>query len=85
VRCRGANDTEDAINLNVIGSRPQGAVILSGNFAAGSNSRYRSRCGMGCKRGRSAVFGAADTGGPPGCVPARPLEEVQGRVLPVVR
>ena len=78
------SDTEDAINLTLAVEGALAAVIFVGQIRGGFKLSFRSRCGMDCNEiaqqfaggGHKAAAGAFQEG---------TLEEVQERVLPVVR
>lgn len=79
-----ASDTEDAINLTLSVAGTQAAVIFVGQLRGGFKLSFRSRCGMDCNEiagqfnggGHKAAAGAFLEGS---------LDDVQSRVLPVVR
>lgn len=78
------NDTEDVINLTLTVRGARGSVIFVEQMRGGFKLSFRSRCDMDCNEvarqfaggGHKAAAGAFQEGS---------LEEVQSRVLPVVR
>ncbi len=78
------NDTEDAINLTLTVNGAQGAVIFVEQLRGGFKLSFRSRCGMDCNE-VARQFGGGGHKAAAGAFQEGTLEEVQGRVLPVVR
>ncbi|MCM2374538.1 DHH family phosphoesterase [Aporhodopirellula aestuarii] len=79
-----ANDTEDAINLTLAVRGTQAAVIFVGQLRGGFKLSFRSRCGMDCNE-VARQFGGGGHKAAAGAFLEGTLDEVQGRVLPVVR
>ncbi|MGI9474987.1 MAG: DHH family phosphoesterase [Rubripirellula sp.] len=78
------NDTEDAINLTLAVKGTQAAVIFVGQIRGGFKLSFRSRCGMDCNE-VAQVFGGGGHKAAAGAFVEGPLDEVQDRVLTVVR
>ncbi|MCG8652254.1 MAG: DHH family phosphoesterase [Pirellulales bacterium] len=79
-----ANDTEDAINLTLAVAGTQGAIIFVGQLRGGFKLSFRSRCAMDCND-IATKFGGGGHKAAAGAFLEGTLEEVQQRVLPVVR
>jgi phosphoesterase RecJ-like protein len=78
------SDTEDAINLTLAVEGAQGAVIFVGQLRGGFKLSFRSRCDMDCNE-IARQFGGGGHKAAAGAFLEGTLEEVQQRVLPVVR
>ncbi|MFG0256141.1 MAG: bifunctional oligoribonuclease/PAP phosphatase NrnA [Rhodopirellula sp. JB053] len=78
------NDTEDAINLTLAVRGTQAAVIFVGQVRGGFKLSFRSRCGLDCNE-VARQFGGGGHKAAAGAFLEGSLDEVQGRVLPVVR
>ena len=78
------SDTEDAINLTLAVEGARGAVIFVGQLRGGFKLSFRSRCGMDCNE-IARHFGGGGHKAAAGAFQEGTLEEVQQRVLPVVR
>ena len=78
------NDTEDAINLTLGVQGTQGAVIFVGQVRGGFKLSFRSRCEMDCNE-VARQFGGGGHKAAAGAFLEGTLDEVKGRVLPVVR
>jgi phosphoesterase RecJ-like protein len=78
------SDTEDAINLTLAVDGAQGAVIFVGQLRGGFKLSFRSRCDMDCNE-IARQFGGGGHKAAAGAFLEGTLEEVQQRVLPVVR
>ncbi len=78
------SDTEDAINLTLAVEGTQGAVIFVGQLRGGFKLSFRSRCAMDCNE-IAKQFGGGGHKAAAGAFQEGTLEEVQQRVLPVVR
>jgi bifunctional oligoribonuclease and PAP phosphatase NrnA len=78
------SDTEDAINLTLAVEGAQGAVIFVGQMRGGYKLSFRSRCGMDCNA-VARQFGGGGHKAAAGAFQEGTLEEIQARVLPVVR
>lgn len=78
------SDTEDAINLTLAVEGTQGAVIFVGQIRGGFKLSFRSRCGMDCNE-IARQFGGGGHKAAAGAFQEGTLEDVQQRVLPVVR
>jgi len=78
------SDTEDVINLTLAVSGAQGAVIFVGQLRGGFKLSFRSRCAMDCNL-VARHFGGGGHKAAAGAFQEGTLEEVQQRVLPVVR
>jgi phosphoesterase RecJ-like protein len=78
------NDTEDAINLTLTVNGSKAAVIFVGQVRGGFKLSFRSRCGMDCNE-VAEQFGGGGHKAAAGAFIEGTLDEVQGRVLPVVR
>lgn len=78
------NDTEDAINLTLAVKGAQAAVIFVGQIRGGFKLSFRSRCGMDCNE-VAQQFGGGGHKAAAGAFVEGPLDEVQDRVLSVVR
>lgn len=78
------NDTEDAINLTLTVRGSKAAVIFVGQVRGGFKLSFRSRCGMDCNE-VAEQFGGGGHKAAAGAFLEGTLDEVQGRVLPVVR
>ncbi|WP_404310413.1 DHH family phosphoesterase [Neorhodopirellula lusitana] len=78
------NDTEDAINLTLAVRGTQAAVIFVGQIRGGFKLSFRSRCGMDCNE-IAQQFGGGGHKAAAGAFLEGTLDDVQGRVLPVVR
>jgi phosphoesterase RecJ-like protein len=79
-----ASDTEDAINLTLTVDGCRGAVIFVGQLRGGYKLSFRSRCGMDCNE-IAQHFGGGGHKAAAGAFIEGDLDEVRGRVLPVVR
>lgn len=79
-----ASDTEDAINLTLSVRGTQAAVIFVGQLRGGFKLSFRSRCGMDCNE-VARQFGGGGHKAAAGGFLEGTLDDVQGRVLPVVR
>ncbi len=79
-----ANDTEDAINLTLAVRGTQAAVIFVGQLRGGFKLSFRSRCGLDCNE-IASQFGGGGHKAAAGAFLEGTLDEVKGRVLPVVR
>ncbi|SMP51056.1 phosphoesterase RecJ domain-containing protein [Neorhodopirellula lusitana] len=78
------NDTEDSINLTLAVRGTQAAVIFVGQMRGGFKLSFRSRCGMDCNE-VAQQFGGGGHKAAAGAFLEGTLDDVQGRVLPVVR
>lgn len=78
------SDTEDVINLTLAVAGAQGAVIFVGQLRGGFKLSFRSRCAMDCNL-VARHFGGGGHKAAAGAFQEGTLEEVQQRVLPVVR
>jgi phosphoesterase RecJ-like protein len=78
------NDTEDAINLTLTVNGAQASVIFVEQMRGGFKLSFRSRCGLDCNE-IATQFGGGGHKAAAGAFLEGSLEEVQGRVLPVVR
>ena len=78
------SDTEDVINLTLTVSGAKGAVIFVGQLRGGFKLSFRSRCEMDCNE-IAQQFGGGGHKAAAGAFQEGTLEEVQERVLPVVR
>jgi phosphoesterase RecJ-like protein len=78
------NDTEDAINLTLTVNGAQASVIFVEQIRGGIKLSFRSRCGLDCNE-IATQFGGGGHKAAAGAFLDGTLEEVQGRVLPVVR
>lgn len=78
------NDTEDAINLTLAVEGTQAAVIFVGQLRGGFKLSFRSRCAMDCNE-VAREFGGGGHKAAAGAFQEGTLEEVQERVLVVVR
>ncbi len=78
------SDTEDAINLTLAVDRTQGAVIFVGQLRGGFKLSFRSRCAMDCNE-IARHFGGGGHKAASGAFQEGTLQEVQERVLAVVR
>jgi phosphoesterase RecJ-like protein len=78
------SDTEDAINLTLAVEGTQAAVIFVGQIRGGFKLSFRSRCGMDCNE-IARQFGGGGHKAAAGAFQEGTLEEVQERVLGVVR
>ncbi len=78
------SDTEDAINLTLTVNGAKAAVIFVEQIRGGFKLSFRSRCGMDCNE-IAKQFGGGGHKAAAGAFQEGTLEEVQGRVLPVVR
>jgi phosphoesterase RecJ-like protein len=78
------SDTEDAINMTLAVEGARGAVIFVGQLRGGFKLSFRSRCGMDCNE-IARQFGGGGHKAAAGAFVEGTLEEVQQRVLPVVR
>ena len=78
------NDTEDAINLTLAIRGTQAAVIFVGQVRGGFKLSFRSRCGLDCNE-VARQFGGGGHKAAAGAFLEGTLDDVQGRVLPVVR
>ena len=78
-----ASDTEDAINLTLAVEGTQGAVIFVGQLRGGFKLSFRSRCAMDCNQ-IAQQFGGGGHKAAAGAFLEGSLDEVRGRVLPVV-
>jgi len=78
------NDTEDAINLTLTVNGAQAAVIFVEQMRGGFKLSFRSRCGLDSNE-IATQFGGGGHKAAAGAFLEGSLEEVQGRVLPVVR
>jgi phosphoesterase RecJ-like protein len=78
------SDTEDAINLTLAVEGTQGAVIFVGQIRGGFKISFRSRCGMDCNE-VARQFGGGGHKAASGAFQEGTLEDVQERVLSVVR
>lgn len=78
------SDTEDAINLTLAIEGAKGAVIFVAQIRGGFKLSFRSRCGMDCNE-VARQFGGGGHKAAAGAFQEGTLQEVQDRVLPVVR
>ena len=78
------SDTEDAINLTMTIEGTKAAVIFVGQLNGGYKLSFRSRCAMDCNE-IARIFGGGGHKAAAGGFIEGPLDEVQNRVLPVVR
>ena len=78
------SDTEDAINLTLAVEGTQAAVIFVGQIRGGFKLSFRSRCAMDCNE-IARHFGGGGHKAAAGAFQEGTLEEVQERVLKVVR
>lgn len=78
------SDTEDAINLTLAVEGTAAAVIFVGQLRGGFKLSFRSRCAMDCNE-VARQFGGGGHKAAAGAFQEGTLEEVQQRVLPVVR
>ena len=78
------NDTEDAINTTLTVNGSKAAVIFVEQIRGGFKLSFRSRCSMDCNE-VAQQFGGGGHKAAAGAFVEGTLEEVQGRVLPVVR
>ena len=78
------NDTEDAINLTLKVKGAQAAVIFVGQVRGGFKLSFRSQGEMNCNE-VAQQFGGGGHKAAAGAFVEGTLDEVQGRVLPVVR
>ena len=78
------SDTEDAINLTLAVRGTQAAVIFVGQLRGGFKLSFRSRCGMDCNE-VAREFGGGGHKAAAGGFLEGTLDDVQSRVLPVVR
>ena len=78
------SDTEDAINITLAIAGTCVAVIFVEQLKGGFKLSFRSRCPVDCSR-LAAEFGGGGHKAAAGAFLEGTLEEVQGRVLPVVR
>jgi phosphoesterase RecJ-like protein len=78
------NDTEDAINLTLAVKGAQAAVIFVGQVRGGFKLSFRSQCQMDCNE-IAQQFGGGGHKAAAGAFVEGTLNEVQNRVLPVVR
>lgn len=79
-----ANDTEDAINLTLAVRGTQAAVIFVGQLRGGFKLSFRSRCGLDCNE-IARQFGGGGHKAAAGAFLEGTLDDVQGKVLPVMR
>jgi phosphoesterase RecJ-like protein len=77
------SDTEDAINLTLAVANTKAAVIFVGQLRGGFKLSFRSRCDMDCNE-IARQFGGGGHKAAAGAFQEGSLEEVRGRVLPVV-
>ena len=78
------NDTEDAINLTLAVKGAQAAVIFVGQVRGGFKLSFRSQCQMDCNE-IAQQFGGGGHKAAAGAFVEGTLDEVQNRVLPIVR
>ena len=78
------SDTEDVINLTLAVAGAQAAVIFVGQIRGGFKLSFRSRCQMDCNE-VAKQFGGGGHKAAAGAFLEGTLDEVQQRVLPVVR
>jgi phosphoesterase RecJ-like protein len=78
------SDTEDVINLTLAVAGAKAAVIFVGQLRGGYKLSFRSRCGMDCNQ-VARHFGGGGHKAAAGAFQEGSLEEVQQRVLTVVR
>jgi phosphoesterase RecJ-like protein len=78
------SDTEDVINLTLAVSGAQAAVIFVGQIRGGFKLSFRSRCKMDCNE-VAKHFGGGGHKAAAGAFQEGTLDEVQERVLAVVR
>lgn len=78
------SDTEDVINLTLAVAGAQAAVIFVGQLRGGFKLSFRSRCKMDCNE-VARNFGGGGHKAAAGAFVEGTLEEVQERVLSVVR
>lgn len=78
------SDTEDVINLTLAVAGAQAAVIFVGQVRGGFKLSFRSRCKMDCNE-VAKHFGGGGHKAAAGAFQEGTLEEVQQRVLAVVR
>ena len=78
------SDTEDAINLTLSVEGTKAAVILVGQIRGGFKLSFRSRCDLDCNE-IAQQFGGGGHKAAAGAFQEGTLQEVQDRVLPVVR
>lgn len=77
------SDTEDAINLTLAVANTKAAVIFVGQLRGGFKLSFRSRCDMDCNE-IARQFGGGGHKAAAGAFQEGSLDEVRGRVLPVV-
>ena len=77
------NDTEDSINLTLTVQHAQAAVIFIGQMRGGFKLSFRSQCGVDCNEVASQ-FGGGGHKAAAGAFLEGTLDEVRGRVLPVM-
>jgi len=77
------SDTEDAINLTLAVANTKAAVIFVGQVKGGFKLSFRSRCEMDCNE-IARQFGGGGHKAAAGAFQEGSLDEVRGRVLPVV-
>jgi phosphoesterase RecJ-like protein len=78
------SDTEDVVNMTLAVAGAQAAVIFVGQLRGGFKLSFRSRCQMDCNE-VAKHFGGGGHKAAAGAFQEGTLEEVQKRVLPVVR
>ncbi|EKJ98745.1 phosphoesterase RecJ domain protein [Rhodopirellula baltica SH28] len=78
------NDTEDAINLTLAIRGTQAGVIFVGQVRGGFKLSFRSRCSLDCNE-VARQFGGGGHKAAAGAFLEGTLDEVQDRVLPIVR
>jgi phosphoesterase RecJ-like protein len=78
------SDTEDAINLTLAVEGTQAAVIFVGQLRGGYKLSFRSRCELNCNE-IARQFGGGGHKAAAGAFQEGTLDEVQARVLKVVR
>ena len=77
------SDTEDAINLTLAVQNTKAAVIFVGQLRGGFKLSFRSRCDMDCNE-VARQFGGGGHKAAAGAFLEGTLDDVRGRVLPVV-
>jgi phosphoesterase RecJ-like protein len=78
-----ASDTEDAINLTLAVQGTRAAVIFVEQLRGGFKLSFRSRCDMNCNE-VAKQFGGGGHKAAAGAFQEGSLDEVRGRVMPVV-
>ena len=76
-------DTEDAVNLTLTVDKAQAAVVFIGQVRGGFKMSFRSQCGADCNE-IAKNFGGGGHKAAAGAFLEGTLDDVRGRVLPVV-